>query len=110
MQPTIHLGPVTLQTFGIAFALAFIAAGAVLVRRLKEIGKPGDWGYEVILCGLLGGIVGARLYYIAANYDKVKSDLLGHLFSGSGLVWYGASASRRFAASASSPMLTQTSV
>jgi phosphatidylglycerol:prolipoprotein diacylglycerol transferase len=89
VQPTLHIGPITLQTFGIAFALAFLAAGAVLVRRLKEIGKPGDWGYEMILCALVGGIVGARLYYIAANYDSVKNDLLGHLFSGSGLVWYG---------------------
>ena len=30
MQPEIHLGPVTLQTFGIAFAFAFIAAGALV--------------------------------------------------------------------------------
>jgi phosphatidylglycerol---prolipoprotein diacylglyceryl transferase len=89
VQPTVHIGPLTLQTFGICFALAFIAAGAVLARRLKELGKPVDWAYEIILSGLLGGIVGARLYYIAANYDSVKNDLLGHLFSGSGLVWYG---------------------
>jgi phosphatidylglycerol---prolipoprotein diacylglyceryl transferase len=45
MQPEIHLGPITLQTFGIMFALAFIAAGVVLARRLKELGKPYDWAY-----------------------------------------------------------------
>ena len=89
MQPTVDIGPLTLQTFGICFAVAFIAAGAVLARRLKEIGKSAEWAYEVILFGLLGGIVGARLYYIVANYDQVKHDFLGHLFSGSGLVWYG---------------------
>jgi phosphatidylglycerol:prolipoprotein diacylglycerol transferase len=33
--------------------------------------------------------VGARLDYIAQNYDKVSHDLLGNLFSGSGLVWIG---------------------
>ena len=43
MQPEIHLGPITLQTFGIMFALAFIAAGALLARRLQEWGKPADW-------------------------------------------------------------------
>jgi len=42
MQPEIHLGPVTLQTFGIAFALAFLAAGAVVAKRLGELGKPTD--------------------------------------------------------------------
>ena len=89
MQPEIHLGPLTLQTFGIAFALAFIAAGAVLGRRLKELGKPTDWAYELVFSALVGGIVGARLDFIIQNYDAVKDDLLGNLFSGSGLVWYG---------------------
>jgi phosphatidylglycerol:prolipoprotein diacylglycerol transferase len=89
MQPEIDLGPITLQTFGLMFALAFIAAGALLERRLREWGKPSDWAYEVILCGLVGGIVGARLDYLLENYDSVKDDLLGNVFSGSGLVWYG---------------------
>jgi len=89
MQPEIHLGPITLQTFGIMFALGFIAAGAVLARRLKELGKPTDWAYEMIIAGLVGGLVGARLNFIIQNYDDVKGDLLGNLFSGSGLVWFG---------------------
>jgi phosphatidylglycerol:prolipoprotein diacylglycerol transferase len=89
MQPEIHLGPITLQTFGIMFALGFVAAGAVLARRLKELGNPTDWAYEVIIAGLVGGLVGARLNFIIQNYDDVKGDLLGNLFSGSGLVWFG---------------------
>jgi phosphatidylglycerol---prolipoprotein diacylglyceryl transferase len=89
MQPEINLGPVTLQTFGIMFALAFIAAGAVLARRLKEWGKPTDWAYEVVVAALVGGIIGARLNFVIQNYDSVKGDLLGNLFSGSGLVWFG---------------------
>jgi phosphatidylglycerol---prolipoprotein diacylglyceryl transferase len=89
VQPEIHLGPITLQTFGIMFALAFVAAGALVARRLDEWGKPRDWAYEVILCALVGGLVGARLDFIIENYDSVKDDLLGNLFSGSGLVWYG---------------------
>jgi hypothetical protein len=31
--PELHLGPVTLQTFGICFALAFIGAGALAWKR-----------------------------------------------------------------------------
>jgi phosphatidylglycerol:prolipoprotein diacylglycerol transferase len=89
MQPEIHLGPITLQTFGIMFALAFIAAGALIARRLQEWGKPPDWAYELILAGLVGGLVGARLDVIVENYDSVKDDLLGNIFSGAGLVWYG---------------------
>ncbi|MEA2410641.1 MAG: phosphatidylglycerol---prolipoprotein diacylglyceryl transferase [Thermoleophilaceae bacterium] len=89
MQPEIHIGPLTLQTFGICFGFAFLACGAVLARRLREIGRPRDWAYEIVFSALVGGLVGARLDYIAQNYDKVSNDLLGNLFSGSGLVWLG---------------------
>src|SRR5436190_8255586 len=70
-------------------ALAFIAAGAMVARRLHEWGKPADWAYELIFAGAIGGLVGARIQFVIENYDSVKHDLLGNLFSGSGLVWYG---------------------
>jgi phosphatidylglycerol---prolipoprotein diacylglyceryl transferase len=89
MYPEITLGPLTLQTFGLTFALAFLAAGALIARRLDELGKPVDWAYEMGFAALIGGVVGARLYYVVENYDEVKDDLLGNLFTGSGLVWYG---------------------
>ena len=38
---------------------------------------------------LIGGIVGARLYFLFDNWSEVSDDLLGNLFSGSGLTWYG---------------------
>ena len=38
---------------------------------------------------MIGGIVGARLWWIAENWSDAKDDLLGSLFSGSGLVFYG---------------------
>ena len=89
MQPEIHLGPLTLKTFGIMFALGFLGAAAVCARRFKELGKPADWAYEIIFSALVGGIVGARGYYMVQNWSSVKDDFFGNLFSGSGLVWYG---------------------
>ncbi len=89
MYPELHIGPITLQTFGLMFALAFLAAGALIAKRLKEIGRPVDWAYEMGFSALLGGIVGSRVYFVIQNYDSVKDDLIGNLFSGSGLVWYG---------------------
>jgi phosphatidylglycerol:prolipoprotein diacylglycerol transferase len=89
VQPEIHIGPLTLQTFGICFGLAFLVCGAILARRLREVGKPRDWAYEIVFSALVGGLVGARINYIVQNYDKVSNDLLGNLFSGSGLVWLG---------------------
>jgi phosphatidylglycerol:prolipoprotein diacylglycerol transferase len=89
MYPHLDLGPLTLQSFGLMFALAFLAAGALVARRLGEIGKPADWAYEMIFSALAGGLIGSRVYFVVQNYDSVKHDLLGNLFSGSGLVWYG---------------------
>jgi phosphatidylglycerol:prolipoprotein diacylglycerol transferase len=89
VQPEIHVFGVSLKTFGITFALAFVAIGLIIARRLRELGRPVEWAYEITLAALLGGLVGARLYFIVQNYDDVKHDLLGNLFSGSGLVWYG---------------------
>jgi phosphatidylglycerol---prolipoprotein diacylglyceryl transferase len=89
MQPEIHLGPLNLKTFGIMFALGFLGAAAVCGRRFKELGKPVDWAYEITFAALLGGIVGARAYYMVQNWSAVKHDFFGNLFSGSGLVWYG---------------------
>jgi phosphatidylglycerol---prolipoprotein diacylglyceryl transferase len=89
MRPEIHVLGLSLKTFGIVFALGFLSAGAIIARRLRELGKPVDWAYELAFAALVGGLVGSRVYYIVQNYDQVKHDLVGNLFSGSGLVWYG---------------------
>jgi phosphatidylglycerol:prolipoprotein diacylglycerol transferase len=89
MKPEIHVFGISIKTFGVAFALGFLACGALVARRLRELGRPVDWAYEIVFAALLGGIVGARGYYVIQNYDQVKHDLIGSVFSGSGLVWYG---------------------
>ena len=89
MQPEIDLGPITLQTFGLMMGLGFVVAGLAASKYLKELGKPVDWAYEMVFAALVGGIVGARLWWIAENWSDAKDDLLGSLFSGAGLVWYG---------------------
>ena len=42
-----------------------------------------------MFAALVGGVVGARGYYVIQNYSQVKHDLLGVDLLGSGLVWYG---------------------
>jgi phosphatidylglycerol---prolipoprotein diacylglyceryl transferase len=89
VQPEIHIGPVDLKTFGICFACAFLASGLIVGRRFNELDKPADWTYEMVFAALIGGLVGSRLDYVLQNWDKVSGDLLGNIFSGSGLVWFG---------------------
>jgi phosphatidylglycerol:prolipoprotein diacylglycerol transferase len=89
VQPELHVLGITLQTFGLMMGLGFVTSGVMLGLRFKEIGKPVDWAYEMIFAALVGGIVGARLWWVAENWDAASEDLVGSLFSGSGLVWYG---------------------
>ena len=89
VQPELDLGPLTVQTFGICLAFAFLGSGAVLARRLIELDKPVDWAYEMVFAAAIGGLVGSRVDYLTQNWGKVSGDLLGNLLSGSGLVWFG---------------------
>jgi phosphatidylglycerol:prolipoprotein diacylglycerol transferase len=89
MKPEIEIIGISIKTFGVTFALGFIACGALVARRLRELGKPVDWAYEIVFAALIGGVVGARAYYVIQHWDQAKHDLLGSIFSGSGLVWYG---------------------
>jgi phosphatidylglycerol:prolipoprotein diacylglycerol transferase len=88
VRPEIDLLGLPVQTFGLMFAFAFLACGVILSRRLEELDRPRDWSYEIVFVALLGGLIGAKLYYVAQNYDHTGG-LLSNLFSGTGLVWYG---------------------
>ncbi len=79
-----EIGPI--QTFGVMFALAFLACGAMAARRFKELGKPADWAYEVVFAALIGGLIGARAYYLVEHPDEFG---FSGVFGGSGLTFWG---------------------
>ena len=89
MYPEIDIGPLTLADLRADVRARLPRRRGADRKRLGEIGKPADWAYEMGFAALIGGIVGSRVYFVVQNYDSVKDDLLGNLFSGSGLVWYG---------------------
>ena len=86
MLPDFDVLGISLKTFGIFFALNFVAWGAVAGRRLKELGRPEEWAYEMVLVAVAGGLVGAKLYYVIQHGAEFS---FSGLVSGSGLVWYG---------------------
>ncbi len=89
MKPEVELLGISIKTFGVCFALGFLACGALVARRLRELGRPIDWAYEITFAALLGGVIGARAYYLIEKAGSLHGSLLGNVFSGSGLVWYG---------------------
>lgn len=89
MLPEFDVFGLDVKTFGLFFALNFVAWGAIVAVRLRELGKPADWAWEMVFVALIGGFIGARLYFLVQNWDEVDDDVLGSLVSGSGLIWYG---------------------
>jgi phosphatidylglycerol:prolipoprotein diacylglycerol transferase len=87
--PSFDVLGLNIKTFGLAFGLSFVLCGLVVGRRLKETGRPTDWAYEMVFAALVGGLVGARLWWVLDHTSEVKGDWIGGLFGGSGLVWYG---------------------
>jgi len=81
--PTIDILGVELQTFGLMLALALVSSGVLVGWRLKELGLPFEWVYEIMFFAGAGGIAGAKAWYVVEKGD------VGSLFSGTGLVFYG---------------------
>jgi phosphatidylglycerol:prolipoprotein diacylglycerol transferase len=89
VKPAFDVLGISIKSFGVVFALGFLACGLLVARRLRELDRRVDWAYEIVFAALIGGIVGARGYFLIQNYSEVKGHLASSIFSGSGLVWYG---------------------
>jgi phosphatidylglycerol:prolipoprotein diacylglycerol transferase len=92
MIPFLHLGPLTIPTFGLMVALAMIAAYYVLRADLarRDIAKPDSGLAEYfITIPCLAGIIGARLYHALQSPADLAADPVGQLFSRYGFAWFG---------------------
>lgn len=77
--------------YGIIIALGMIAGAFVAYRDAKRTGQRVDDYVDYTLFGIIGAIVGARLYYVAFEWDYYKENLseIVNLRAG-GLAIYGA--------------------
>src|SRR5215213_5177804 len=60
----IDLGPFTVHIYGLCYAVAVIAAVAIVRRRWEAQGGSRDLVYDVALWGFPAGLIGGRLYYL----------------------------------------------
>jgi phosphatidylglycerol---prolipoprotein diacylglyceryl transferase len=79
----VHLGPLEITGYGLMLMVAFLMGGWLITRQLRENGLKEDYAADVVAAAVIGGIIGAKLWYVALTGDP------GALFSRGGLVWYG---------------------
>lgn len=80
---------IEITTFGLMLGLGFLAAGWIGTFQFEDKGYEKDASWTVLMGALIGGIIGAKLYYAFLNWPLLARDPLGTLFSRAGLVWYG---------------------
>jgi phosphatidylglycerol:prolipoprotein diacylglycerol transferase len=87
----LEIGPITIASFGAMVALGFISALYVLNLDLKRKGLGDELGSTIITTSMIGGLVGAKLYFVLFETPPNQdwATLFDQLFSGYGLTWYG---------------------
>lgn len=80
----IHVGPLPITGFGIMMALAFGVGGWIIDREARRNGFAPDYAGDIIVGAVIGGIIGAKLWFVA-----LPGHGLSALWDRGGLVWYG---------------------
>ena len=89
VYPFIHLGPITLGTYGIMVASGLICGFFIMRADLARRGISADAESIIGITGL-SGLAGARLYHLLESPAEFFANPWALLFSTMGFAWFGA--------------------
>ncbi|MGD0909251.1 MAG: prolipoprotein diacylglyceryl transferase [Candidatus Acidiferrales bacterium] len=89
MYPFIHIGPLTLGSYGLMVAIALICAFFILRADFARRGVSADSEAIIGIAGL-AGLAGSRLYHLLESPREFFADPWPQLFSTMGFAFYGA--------------------
>ncbi|MDP6339661.1 MAG: prolipoprotein diacylglyceryl transferase [Candidatus Marinimicrobia bacterium] len=78
-----------INSYGFMLMIAFYSCYYFLNKDLKRLGYKAKLAGDIVFAAALGGILGSKIYYLIENFDRVKVDPIGMIFSGAGLVFLG---------------------
>lgn len=86
----IHLGPLTIQVWGLLVSLGFALGVFVLWKEAKRKGVDANIILDLFILILAGAIIGGRLFYAAEHYKEYIGDPLRIFFiSEGGMSFFG---------------------
>lgn len=90
MYPVLfRIGDFAITSFGLMMFFAFIGGAWATGRMLKRYGLNPELIWDMLAWIAIGGIVCAKLYYLALHYRDLMANPLDEIISRGGLVWYG---------------------
>jgi phosphatidylglycerol---prolipoprotein diacylglyceryl transferase len=89
LYPFIHIGPITLGTYGLCVATALLCGFFILSADFARRGMSVDAEATVGITGL-AGLVGSRIYHLLESPREFFADPWPQLFSTMGFAWIGA--------------------
>jgi phosphatidylglycerol---prolipoprotein diacylglyceryl transferase len=83
------IGDFAITSFGLMMFLSFLTAAWVTGGQLRRYGLPKELAWDMLAWCALGGILGAKLYYLALHWQALLANPVAEVLSRGGLVWYG---------------------
>jgi phosphatidylglycerol---prolipoprotein diacylglyceryl transferase len=84
-----QIGPFTVYSFGLMMALGFLTANYFLAQELKRRKLNPSIANNIILIGLVAGVIGSKLLFLIENWNEFIANPMREALSPSGLTWYG---------------------
>ena len=90
MIPVIfELGPIKLYSFGLMLAVAFLVIAWLLEKEFARRRFPAGSAGACVLGAMIGGVLGAKIYFLVDHWISEGVFPEGDLVSGAGLTFYG---------------------
>jgi phosphatidylglycerol:prolipoprotein diacylglycerol transferase len=90
MYPVLFkIGPLTIYSLGLLWALAAFVAAWIVRLELKRYGYDPEIAASVVTAAAIMGLLGARLLFILEEWESFTRAPSDFIFSGAGFSWYG---------------------
>lgn len=85
----VDFGFFQVRSYGLMLSVAFLVAWWVLRKGMRRRGWADTVAYDFVAIAAVFGVLGSKLFFVIDHWEEVRGDVLGTVFSGTGLTFLG---------------------